>query len=268
MKKNLLLLIILLSTTNCRTDIASEADRQQAEKLNSEAVQSFMQMDTLKAKELYIQAKNLDPNNWTYRGNLINIYIEEEKFDKAFELVEELSDEQKNSVIYYQVKGNIHDKKGELDEAKTHYMKALSRHDDIEVKTEMDLNNLISYTTIQTLAGQNKKAVDRMNETLNLAWLTVQNIEYLETFRNEFEYYQGSGYKEFDFPRDIEICTKNIDSLIRFLKKNHINTSGSNSTVGQYSGSVFISKKFKTGLENLGIEECEKKTHHNNTYNK
>ncbi len=126
----------------------------------------------------------------------------------------------------------------------------------------MDLNNLIGYTTIQTLAGQKEKAVNRMNETLNLAWLTKQNVEYLETFRNEFEYYQGGGYREFDFPRDIEICTKNIDSLQRILKKNHINTSGSNSTVGQYGGSVFVAKKFETGLESLRLEACEK-THHN-----
>jgi len=202
--------------------------------LNSEAVQLFMQMDTTKAKELYTQAKNLDPYNWTYRGNLINIYTQEKKFDKAFELIEELSEEQKNSVIYYQVKGNIHDKKGELEKAKSCYMKAFSRQEDIEVKTEMDLNNLIGYTTIQTLAGQKEKAVDRMNKTLNLVWLTEQNIEYLETFRNEYEYYQGGGYIEFNFQRDIEICTKNIDSLQKFLKKNHINTSGSDNTIGQF----------------------------------
>ena len=67
----------MLFTANCRTDKTSEADKQKAEKLNSEAVQLFMQMDTLKAKELYIQAKNLDPDNWTYRGNLINLYQEE-----------------------------------------------------------------------------------------------------------------------------------------------------------------------------------------------
>ncbi len=258
MRKIIILFILFISATNCRTNPVSEADRQKAEKLNSEAVQLFLEMDTLKAKELYTQAKNLDPYNWTYRGNLINMYVEEKKFDKAFELVDELNEEQKNSVIYYQLKGSIHDKKGELDKAKSSYKKALTKYEDIEVETEMDLNNLIGYTTIQTLAGQKEKAVDKVNETLNLAWLTKQNIEYLETFRNEFEYYQGGGYKEFDFTRDIEICTKNIDSLQSFLKKNHINTSGSNWTTGQYSGSIFVAKKFKSGLENLGIEECEK----------
>jgi len=258
MKKILKTITILSLLVSCGRNSISEADRKKALELNNEAVQLVLKRDTLKAKELYIQAKNLDPDNWAYRGTLIGIYSREKEFEKAFGLLEELSEKQKNSVAYYQAKANIHDMKGELKKAKENYMEAYSRIEGINIKNEMDLNTLIVNTTLQTLAGQKDKAVEEINGTLELDWLTPQNIEFLERFRNEFEFYQGGGFKEFDFQRDIEICTKNVDSLKKVLRNNHINPSGSSSTVGEYGGSIFIANKFRKGIENLGLKECNK----------
>ncbi|MFL9844421.1 hypothetical protein [Flavobacterium rhizosphaerae] len=78
---------------------------------------------------------------------------------------------------------------------------------------------------LETLAGKKKTTVNRLNETLKLDWLSQRNIEYLKTFRNEFEYYQGDGTFSFDFKKDIALCTKNTDSLEAILFENHINVS-------------------------------------------
>ena len=127
------------------------------------------------------------------------------------------------------------------------------------MKNEKDLMPLVNYAMLETLSGDNDQAVNRLNKTLNLNWLTESNKEYLATFRNEFEYYQGNGSLEFEPQKDILIKTTNPDSLELTLKENHINISGSSSRGGNDTTEIYISEKFRRGVERLKI-----KTHPNN----
>ncbi|PQJ32049.1 hypothetical protein BST92_08975 [Nonlabens arenilitoris] len=71
---------------------------------------------------------------------------------------------------------------------------------------------------LETLAGKKEKGVERLNNTLSFSWLTESDKALLENFRNEFEYYQGTGVVEFHATRDFSILTNNPDSLEQVFK--------------------------------------------------
>ena len=148
----------------------------------------------------------------------------------------------------------ILDLDGVLVNSKPNMRKALELTDKPKVKVEMDLSPLVNYAMLETLAGKKEQAVNRLNETLDLDWLTKINKEYLETFRNEFEFYQGNGTLEFDLKRDILIKTTNSDSLELILRENHINISGSSSSNGNDTTEIYLSEKYRTEINKLNIK--------------
>ena len=96
--------------------------------------------------------------------------------------------------------------------------------------------------------------VNRLNNTLSFSWLTESDKALLQNFRNEFEYYQGTGVVEFHATRDFSIHTNNPDSLEQVLKTHHINIKAKSTGQHHDSTEIFFSKKFKSGIEKLGIK--------------
>lgn len=90
-------------------------------------------------------------------------------------------------------------------------------------------------------------------------WLTDDNKRYIEDFRNEFEFYQGIGSQEFERRGDILIVTTNPDSLELILKENHINISGSSVGLKGDTTELYLSEKFRKGLEQLNIKMYPKR---------
>ena len=257
MNKITLIILLVFITISCENSIL-EADKKRVKEFNEKAVVYRIKGDFENAKKNYFKAIEIDKSNAFIRNQLIGVYIEQDSLERAFELLEKLPPKQKETEYYYQVKGGLYEYKGQKKEAITNYKKALELTDKPKVKDELDLSNLVNYAMLETLAGKNEQAVIRLNKTLELNWLTESNKEYLETFRNEFEFYQGNGSLEFEPKRDVLIKTTNMDSLELVLKRNHINISGSNSTNGNDSTEVYVSEKYRNGIERLNI-----KTHPN-----
>lgn len=259
--KNITYIILLLFIANSCKNSISEADKKRVTELNKKAVEYRMNGDLENAKRNYSKAIEIDQTNAFIQYELIGVYIEQDSLDKAFDLLEKIPNEQKETEYYYQVKGGLFEFNGQKGKAVENYKKALELTDKPNVKNEMDLGPLVNYAMLETLAGQKKKAVNRLNEVLKLNWLTESNKEYIETFRNEFEFYQGNGALEFDPKRDILIKTTNSDSLELVLRENHINISGSSSSNRNDTTEIYLSEKYRNGINKLNI-----KTHPNNGY--
>ncbi|MDR6300930.1 tetratricopeptide repeat protein [Mesonia maritima] len=262
MKKITYIILLVFIAISCKNSI-SEADKKRVTELNEKAVNYRMNGDLENAKSNYLKAIEIDQSDAFIRYELMGIYIEQDSLDKAFEILEKVPSEQKETEYYYQVKGGLFEYSGQMEQAIENYKQALELTDKPNVKDEMDLGPLINYAMLETLAGNKEQAVNRLNKTLNMPWLTASNKEYLETFRNEFEFYQGNGTLEFDPKRDILIKTTNSDSLKSILKENHINISGSSSSNGNDTTEIYLSKKYRTGINKLNI-----KTHPNSVYKK
>ena len=252
MKKITHIILLLFIVSSCKNSI-SEADKKRVTELNEKAIEYRMNGDLENAKRNYSKAIEIDQSNTFIRYELIGVYVEQDSLDKAFELLEKIPAEQKETEYYYQVKGGLFEFNGQKEQAIENYKKALELTDKPKVKDEMDLIPLVNYAMLETLAGKKEQAVSRLN------WLTESNKEYLETFRNEFEFYQGNGTLEFDPKRDILIKTTNSDSLQVVLRENHINISGSSSNNGNDTTEIYLSEKYRTGINKLNI-----KTHPNN----
>lgn len=258
MKNIALNIFLILITVSCQNNSVSDADKRKALELNDQAVGFMMKGKINEAEKLYTQAFEIDNTNLNIHYALLGVYGQKKEIDKAFDLMNKLPEDQKNTTYYYQTKGGIFELDGNIKKAKENYIKAYELSEIVNIKNEYDLNTLINYSMIETFAGHKEKAVKRINETLKLDWLTERNKDYLETFRNEFEYYQGNGALEFQSKSEMVICTKNIDSLEKVLKKHHINTSGSSFPIGNNQiGEIRINDKYRNGIEKLGIEECE-----------
>ena len=247
--------IFILSCNNT----LSEADKKRVGELNERAIKYRIDGDLEKAKELYSTAIEIDPSNPHLRYDLIGIYVQQDSLSKAFGLLEKVPKEQKETAYYYQVKAGLFEHSGQKQEAIENFKMALKLTEKPDVKNEKDLMPVVNYAMLETLSGDKAQAVARLNETLDLGWLTQSNKDYVATFRNEFEYYQGNGSLEFEPQRDILIKTTNHDSLELILKENHINISGTSSSGGNDTTEIYISEKFRKGVEKLKI-----KTHPNN----
>lgn len=258
MKKITHIILLLFIVSSCKNSI-SEADKKRVTELNEKAVEYRMNGDLENAKRIYSKATEIDQSNTFIRYELIGVYVKQDSLDKAFELLGKIPAEQKETEYYYQVKGGLFEFNGQKEQAIENYKKALELTNKPKVKDEMDLIPLVNYAMLETLAGKKEQAVSRLNETLDSDWLTESNKEYLETFRNEFEFYQGNGTLEFDPKRDILIKTTNSDSLQVVLRENHINISGSSSNNGNDTTEIYLSEKYRTGINKLNI-----KTHPNN----
>ena len=260
MKNITYIILLLFIASSCKNSI-SEADKKRVTELNEKAVEYRMNGDLKNAKSSYLKAIEIDQSDTFIRYELIGIYIEQDSLEKAFQVLEKVPDEQKETEYYYQVKGGLYEYDGQKQKAINSYKKALELIDKPKVKDEMDLMTLVNYAMLETLSGEKEKAVSRLNKTLELNWLTESNKEYITTFRNEFEFYQGNGTLEFDPKRDILIKTTNSDSLKSILRENHINISGSSSSNGNDTTEIYLSEKYRTGINKLNI-----KTHPNNGY--
>lgn len=224
-----------------------------------------MNNDLEKAKEHFAQALEIDSTDFSVRYQLIGIYIEQDSLSKAFKILDEIPSEQKNTLNFYQTKGNLYDYSKQKNKAIENYNKALELTElPTKINNELDLNELVNYAMLETLSGKKDQAVNRINKTLKLDWLTENNIEHLETFRNEFEFYQGGGSVEFDSEDRLYIKTTNADSLISVLKKNHINVSGSisvsNSNFKNDTTELSVTKKYADAIYKLGIRVYSDKT--------
>ena len=255
------IILLILIAVSCKNSI-SEEDKQRVSELNEEAVEFRMNGDLENAKESYLKAIAIDQSNSFMRSELIGVYVEQDSLEKAFELLEKTPAEQQESNYFYQVKGDLLEQNSQLAEAIECYKKALDLTDEPKVNDEMDLIPLVNYAMLETLSGDKEKAVSRLDKTLELDWLSESNKDYITQFRNEFEFYQGHGALEFDPKRDILIKTTNADSLKLILKENHINISGSSSSIGNDTTEIYLSEKYRTGINKLNI-----KTHPNNGYN-
>ncbi|NRA93788.1 MAG: hypothetical protein HRU26_14125 [Psychroserpens sp.] len=220
-----------------------------------------MNGDLENAKKNYVEAIEIDQSNTYIRYELIGVYVGQDSLDKAFELIDKIPTLPKETEFYYQVKGRLFEFKGQKEQAIENYKEGLELTDKPKVKDESDLQPLVNYAMLETLAGKKEQAVSRLNEILDMDWLTESNKEYLETFRNEFEFYQGNGILEFDPKRDILIKTTNSDSLEIILRENHINIAGNSSSSGNDTTEIYLSEKYRTGINKLKI-----KTHPNNGY--
>ncbi|WP_397362261.1 tetratricopeptide repeat protein [Olleya sp. R77988] len=258
MKNITTILIMILAVVSCQNNSVSDADKKKAIELNDQAVELIMKGEINEAEKLYKQAFEIDKTNLNIHYALLGVYGQKKEIDKAFGLLNQLPEEQKKTAYYFQTKGGIFELDGNMEKAKENYVKAYELSEVGEIRNELDLNTLIGYAMIETFAGHKERAVNRINETLKTEWLTESNKEYLETFRNEFEFYQGNGSMEFENKTEITICTKNIDSLKRILKKHHINTSGSSSPIGKNKlAELRVNDKYRSGIEKLGLKECE-----------
>ena len=254
------IILLFFIVSSCKNSI-SEADKKRVTELNEKAVEYRMNGDLENAKNNYLKAIEIDQSDTFIRYELIGIYVEQDSLEKAFQVLEKVPVEQKETEYYYQVKGGLFEFSGQKEEAIENYKKALQLTDKPNVKNEMDLMPVVNYAMLETLSGEKEQAVDRLNRALAFNWLTESNKEYITTFRNEFESYQGNGTLEFDPKRDILIKTTNSDSLKLILKENHINISGSSSSNGNDTTEIYLSEKYRTGINKLNI-----KTHPNNGY--
>ncbi|WCM43404.1 tetratricopeptide repeat protein [Flavobacterium sp. CBA20B-1] len=231
MKYNYILLLALIFL-GCKKSI-SEADKKLAVELNNKAIDYRMNNDLEKAKEHLAKALEIDPTDFSVRHQLIGIYTEQDSLNKAFEILDKIPSEQKNTMNFYQTKGNLYDYSKQTNKAIENYKKALALTKlPANINNELELNDLVNYAMLETLSGKKEQAVNRLNKALKLDWLTENNREHLEFFRNEFEFYQGSGAGEFESEDEVYIKTTNTDSLISILKKYHVNVSGSISISG------------------------------------
>ena len=170
------------------------------------------------------------------------------------DVLEKMPNKQKEEVFYFQLKAGLLDYSGQNESARTFYKKALDLIDEPTLNNESDLYKLIDYAMIETLAGQKRTAVDRLNESLKLDWLNDDNKRYIEDFRNEFEFYKGNGSQEFEPKQDYVILTTDPYSLEQLLRNNHINISGSSSGSRVDTSEIYISAKFKEATEKLKIK--------------
>lgn len=264
MKKIIFILSMLLAVS-CKNKTPSKADIAKVTELNNKAIELRISGEFTKAEELYKEALELDDTDANIYYALIGIYMQKEEIENAFEILKKLPEREKKTSHYYQTKGNIFEYDGDLKRAKENYIKAYELTEPITVTSENDLGLLAGYASLETFAGYKEKAVQRMNKALKLDWLTESNKEFLENYRNEFEYYQGNGTKEFSDKDELTICSKNIDSLTKVLKTHHINISGSSYVTKEKAGETTkvgkmrIHKKFSSGIEKLGIKECDSK---------
>src|SRR5690606_20230262 len=231
-----LLLVFILVSCNTKQKKLAE--------LNIQANEYLMNEDLENAKKVLFQAIEIDKSNPYIKYRLIGVYAHQDSIDKAFEVLKEISTEQKNADFYH-LKASMHELKGQKKEAFTLYNKALDVTDTIDVKNNNDISALISYARLETLAGKKEQAVAKLNKALKLDWLSYNHRDLLEFFRNEFEYYQGNGNSELDDPKnDITIKTTNPDSLKIVLKENHINISGSSSG-RKDTTEIYFSEKYR-----------------------
>ena len=243
---------------SCKNNSLTESDKIKSEKLINKAVDYRIKGDLLESKKLYEKAFELDKTNLNIHQALIGIYVQKGETQKAFKFLDKLSEKQKESVYYYRTKGNLFEYDGKNEKAKEQYKMALDLSEIGKIKNEQDLNKLINYAMLETFAGYKDSAVNRLNEVLKFEWLNKSDKEHLETFRNEFEYYEGNGELGFQNKKVIKICTKNVDSLEQILKENHINISGSSSSLGRNkTAEIRVNEKYRSGIEMLGIKECE-----------
>lgn len=230
--------------------------KNQVAVLREKAVESRLNDDLDSAKIYYYQAIDLDREDVSVLYELVGVYIEQDSIDKAFELLENVSIEQRQNGNYYGLKGTLYEYSGKWEQAISYYKKALKLRIMPVVKEEADLFALVDYALLETVSGQKELAVNRLNEALKLDWLTESNMDYIETFRNEIEYYQGNGFLEFDPQKDLLVMTTNPDSLKRIFKENHINISGSSSSNRNDTTFIYLSAKYKIGIDKLNLKTC------------
>lgn len=253
MNKITYILLLVFIINGCKKSL-SEADRNRVTELNEKAVEYRMNGDLENAKKYYSQAIEIDYENAFIRYEFIGIYVEQDSLDKAFDLLERIPEDLKETGYYYQVKAGLFEYRGQNEQAIYNYKKALELTDKPKVKDEMDIMHLVNYAMLETLSGEKDKAVNRLNKALEFNWLTESNKEYISTFRNEFEYYQGKGSLEFDPKRDILILTTSPDSLELVLKENHINISGRSSVNREDTTEIYLSEKYRSVINKLNIK--------------
>ena len=116
MKKITHIILLLFIASSCKNSI-SEADKKRVTELNEKAVEYRMNGDLENAKRNYSEAIEIDQSNTFIQYELIGVYVEQDSLDKAFELLEKIPAEQKETEYYYQVKGGLFEFNGQKEQA-------------------------------------------------------------------------------------------------------------------------------------------------------
>ena len=240
---------MVLLLIGCQNEI-SEADKQKATELHNLALDKRITGDLEKAKSYYLQAFELDNSSISTHSQLLSIYIEQDSIEKAFDFLEQVENKQ-NSIYYFQTKAGLYQLQNEEEKASKCYKKAFGLFKLPTVEKSEDLFSLVSYATLETLSGNKEKAIERLNNALQIEWLSQSDIEYLTTMRNECEFYSGD-LRLFDSKEnEIIIKTTNLDSTKAILSEKHINISGTTSSSAHDTVEIRISPKFKGAVEEL-----------------
>ncbi|WP_397298862.1 tetratricopeptide repeat protein [Nonlabens ulvanivorans] len=253
MKNITYLLFLFLIVIGCKSNL-SDTEKKQVSELIRKAQVHRMNGHLDQAQVNYLKALEIDKKNTAIQYDLIGVYIEKDTLDLAFQVLKQIPEEERESTDYYHVEGGLYDYNGQSQKAIKSYQKALNLTQVPVVINQQDLNPLINYAMLETLAGKKEQGVNRLNNTLSFSWLAESDKALLQNFRNEFEYYQGTGVVEFHATRDFSILTNNPDSLEQVLKTHHINIKAKSTGQHHDSTEIFFSKKFKSGIEKLGIK--------------
>src|SRR5690606_18170426 len=156
MKNITYIILLLFIASSCKNSI-SEADKKRLTELNEKAVEYRMNGDLENAKSNYLKAIEIDQSNTFIRYELIGVYVEQDSLEKAFQVLEKVPAEQKETEYYYQIKGGLYEYDGQKEKAIDSYKKALELTDKPKVKDEMDLMPLVNYAMLETLSGEKKQ---------------------------------------------------------------------------------------------------------------
>src|SRR5690554_828370 len=111
------LIILLIVFVGCKDNI-SDPEKKRAKNFYLKANEYLIERNFEKAEEYLINALAIDEKNLTYHQSLIGLYSQNNKLDKAFELLEKLPKPEKEGVYYYQTQGGLFELKNNLKKAK------------------------------------------------------------------------------------------------------------------------------------------------------
>ena len=258
MNKILTSILLLLIFVSCKNNNTSDLDIARGIEHNNQAIEFILIGEIDKAKESYLEAIRIDKFEVSYYYELTKLYNKEKQYIESAKLLESMPIELQTTELYYIAKGRTLEAQNEIKLAVENYKKALDLNDKISINNELDLMSFTGFATLLTVTGQKEIALKEINNVLEKKWLSESNIEYLNPIRNEIEFYQGNGFKDFEITNEIKICTDNPDSLKNVLNKKHINISG---VFYKYEGNqnsyLTVGEKFRKGIEKLNLKTCD-----------
>lgn len=242
MKKTIYIALISILVVSC-------SDKEvQINNLLNKAVDYSVSMKIDSAEFCYQTALRIDKNSFPIITNYVSFLINNKEYEKALSTLENLSEKDKTSEIYFSLRGQILEYTGKLDEAKTLYKQQFGQLEYFEPKNSNDLLIYTGYLMLETLAGKSDLALRKCNNLLSQNWISQNDSMILIPFRNEVEYYDGNGFLSFISidTNEINFCIQK-DKIEEIREKFHINFK-SIITYDEYT-KVSVNQKFRKVLE-------------------